>query len=200
MTSAPKASSARRDALLRAAERVFADKGFHAASIAEVAEAAGMTQGNLYHYFRSKDELILAIAEQEWRIVRDVLGIFSAEEDFFGALDRLVDQEVGAMSAEHVRLTLEIVAETSRNPRLAELSRQIEAEARVGLEAALARAVARGQVDADLDVRMAANLLLTLGDGLYWREATDPTFDAARLAPALKDMLRRYLTPRGAKR
>ena len=45
---------ARRDQILRAAERVFAEKGFHAASITDVIEAAGVSRGTFYLYFDSK--------------------------------------------------------------------------------------------------------------------------------------------------
>lgn len=45
---------ARRDQILRAAERVFAEKGFHAASITDVIDAASVSRGTFYLYFDSK--------------------------------------------------------------------------------------------------------------------------------------------------
>jgi AcrR family transcriptional regulator len=52
-----------RAALLRAAGRVFAEQGFHRATLAAVAAAAGVSKGALYHYFPSKEQLFLALLE-----------------------------------------------------------------------------------------------------------------------------------------
>src|SRR3954463_3102395 len=48
----------RRLAILRAAARVFHDRGFAAAGMRDIATAADLSPGNLYHYFRGKDELL----------------------------------------------------------------------------------------------------------------------------------------------
>ncbi|MGO1052406.1 TetR/AcrR family transcriptional regulator [Crossiella sp. CA198] len=44
--------------LVDAATRLFADKGYPATSVQEIADAAGVTKGGLYHYFKSKAELL----------------------------------------------------------------------------------------------------------------------------------------------
>jgi AcrR family transcriptional regulator len=51
-------AEARRVAIMRAAARVFRDRGFAAAGMREIAAAAELSPGNLYHYFRGKDELL----------------------------------------------------------------------------------------------------------------------------------------------
>jgi AcrR family transcriptional regulator len=53
-----------RAALLEAATRVFAERGFHASSVEEVAAGAGVTTGALYGHFASKEELFLAVFEE----------------------------------------------------------------------------------------------------------------------------------------
>ena len=52
-----------RAALLRAAGRVFAEHGFHQATLEAVAAEAGVSKGALYHYFPSKEQLFLALLE-----------------------------------------------------------------------------------------------------------------------------------------
>lgn len=52
-----------RDALLVAAEAEFADKGFHAARIQDIATRAGVAVGTLYNHFEQKDELLRAILD-----------------------------------------------------------------------------------------------------------------------------------------
>ncbi len=51
----------RKTQLLEAAQQVFANKGFHAANIADVAAEAGVSQGTVYHYFDSKEALLMAV-------------------------------------------------------------------------------------------------------------------------------------------
>ena len=52
-----------RELILAAAERLMAKKGIQDSSLAEIAKAAGISRGTLYYHYRSKEELILDIAE-----------------------------------------------------------------------------------------------------------------------------------------
>src|SRR4029453_6024273 len=61
----------KRDAILRAAIDVFADRGYFNAQVADVARVAGVAAGTVYLYFRSKDDLLISIFE---RSMRDALG------------------------------------------------------------------------------------------------------------------------------
>ncbi len=55
-----------RASLLRAAEDVFGRRGFQAASVDEVAEAAGFTKGAVYAHFESKEDLFLAMLDERF--------------------------------------------------------------------------------------------------------------------------------------
>ncbi|HEX2038099.1 MAG TPA: TetR/AcrR family transcriptional regulator [Acidimicrobiales bacterium] len=57
-------SAATRAALLRAARRLFTEKGFFATGREEIAQAAGVTRGALYHHFAGKEELFRAVLEE----------------------------------------------------------------------------------------------------------------------------------------
>jgi TetR/AcrR family fatty acid metabolism transcriptional regulator len=57
----------KRDALLRAAIDVFAERGFFNAQVADVARAAGVAAGTVYLYFHSKDDLLTSIFERSMR-------------------------------------------------------------------------------------------------------------------------------------
>lgn len=62
--------SARRDEIMAAAKKVFARRGFHATTIADIAKEAGLAYGSVYWYFDSKDELfhaLMAVEEQALR-------------------------------------------------------------------------------------------------------------------------------------
>jgi AcrR family transcriptional regulator len=60
----------RRDEILSAAKRVFARAGYHATTIADVAEAAGISYGSVYWYFESKDALFHALMDSEEHALR----------------------------------------------------------------------------------------------------------------------------------
>src|SRR5580693_10562783 len=53
----------KRERILDAAVRVFARKGFHSTRVSEVAKAAGVADGTIYLYFKSKDELLVSLFE-----------------------------------------------------------------------------------------------------------------------------------------
>ena len=57
----------KRDAILRAATSVFAERGYFNAQVADVARAAGVAAGTVYLYFRSKDDLLASIFERAMR-------------------------------------------------------------------------------------------------------------------------------------
>ena len=59
----------RRRDLLDAAVHVFARKGFHASRVGDIAEEAGVAHGLLYHYFRSKDEVLETIFHEVWELL-----------------------------------------------------------------------------------------------------------------------------------
>jgi len=80
----------KRDAILRAAIDVFADRGFFNAQVADIARAAGVAAGTVYMYFRGKDDLLVSIFE---RSMRDGLaegrGVVAEEPDPQERLRRL---------------------------------------------------------------------------------------------------------------
>jgi AcrR family transcriptional regulator len=67
-----------RTALVEAAADVFARKGFHGASLDEIAEAAGFTRGAIYSNFKSKEDLLLAVVD--WYSARQLDAFTSVLE------------------------------------------------------------------------------------------------------------------------
>src|SRR5262245_2634969 len=60
----PPIAAPKRDAILRAAIDVFAERGYFNAQVADVARAAGVAAGTVYLYFRSKDDLLISVFER----------------------------------------------------------------------------------------------------------------------------------------
>ena len=91
-----------REAVLDAAERLMAKEGFEAATIAALVEEAGLPPSSIYHYFGSKEGVLLAVMER-------------GAERFFAELP-VVAERLGP-AAEHLRVVVETAAETlERHP------------------------------------------------------------------------------------
>ena len=54
----------RRHALIEAAVRVFKEKGFHEATVRDIGRAAGMTQGTIYNYVASKEDILYLVCDR----------------------------------------------------------------------------------------------------------------------------------------
>ena len=67
----------KRRAILHAAVGVFAEKGYHGCRIADVARAAGVAYGLVYHYFRNKEELLESVFDEQWTIFLSALRTVS---------------------------------------------------------------------------------------------------------------------------
>ncbi|SDF94156.1 TetR/AcrR family transcriptional regulator [Klenkia brasiliensis] len=82
-TSSTPRPSARRDLveaqILEHATRLFAERGFAATSLQDIAEAAGLTRPALYHYVRSKDDLLSRLVEELTEGPADELGRINAD-------------------------------------------------------------------------------------------------------------------------
>src|SRR5215213_1510633 len=77
--SAPERSN-KRERILSAAERVFARRGFFAARVSEIAKEAGVADGTIYLYFKSKDDLLISLFETRMERVNQMLAAAIADE------------------------------------------------------------------------------------------------------------------------
>jgi AcrR family transcriptional regulator len=84
-----RADSAKRRQILDGANRVFLTQGFDAASMNEIARAAGVSKGTLYVYFKSKEELFEAIVEARCRQQGEQIFTFDDAADIESELKRL---------------------------------------------------------------------------------------------------------------
>ncbi len=79
--------AAKRDRILRAAIRIFSQKGYFNSKISEIARHAGVADGTIYLYFKNKDDLLISLFEEKMgEVVADVRARVA---DGGGALERL---------------------------------------------------------------------------------------------------------------
>jgi len=184
----------RRSGILAAAQTCFARSGFHQTSMQEICAEAGMSPGNLYRYFRSKEEIIAAIAERDRAETAQNLAAVSAE-NFFDGLAALAQQHLVERSREEVAICAEIMAESRRNPAVARIYQDIEADMRARFIELLKNAAERGEIRRDIDLNGAVTVLFALADGLSWRRAVEPSFNAEAVMPIVLRMVEQLLVP-----
>ena len=186
--------SDRRTEILDAAERCFARSGFHQASMQEICAEAGMSPGNLYRYFPSKEALIAGISERNRADAVASFAQVAQAPDFFAGLAELARHHLVERSESEVGLCAEIMSESRRNPEVAQLYQQIESDIKNRIAAMLRLAIDRGEIRGDLDVEAAAMVLMVLGDGMSWRRAVEKGFDTERVLPLILKMVHCLLT------
>lgn len=163
----PKVSQQYRDArraqILEAAKRCFVRNGFHQTSMQDLLAEAGLSAGAVYRYFASKDEMILAIAEQNLHDVLALLDSLAAQPDGVGLGDTLASvlELIRAKNADDPLgpIALLVWAETVRNPAVAQRFRSLFGQLRTDLSAAVARQQQRGTLPAGDSDGLAALLL-----------------------------------------
>src|SRR3712207_1693066 len=113
------AREAQQHRILAAAMACFARSGFHKASMQDICAEAGMSAGNLYRYFRSKEAIIAAIAEAERVRNSALFELLERAEDPVLGLMELARRYLRDMSERDApMLCTEIIAEALRNPEI----------------------------------------------------------------------------------
>jgi TetR/AcrR family transcriptional regulator, fatty acid metabolism regulator protein len=108
----------KRQLLLAAAVRVFARKGFHSARVGDVAEEAGVAYGLVYHYFRSKDELLETIFRESWGRLVGALESLAATDKPARERLRLVGAALLRTWQNEPDLVTVLVREIGRSPQV----------------------------------------------------------------------------------
>jgi AcrR family transcriptional regulator len=182
--------SDRREEILAAAQACFSRAGFHQTSMQAICAEAGMSPGNLYRYFPSKEAIIAGIAERDRADAAESFAAVQAAPDFFAGLAALARHHLVERSKEEVGLCAEIMAESRRNPDVARIYQAVEDDVKGRLIAMLHGAAERGEISPESNFDGAATVLMALADGLSWRRAVDPAFDAESVLPLILQMVK----------
>src|SRR5215468_4233496 len=121
--------SDKRERILSSAERVFAEKGYYGAKVSDIAEDAGVADGTIYLYFKSKDDLLISLFEAQMDRVHAALAGATQSAQTASAKLRAFIRAYMELSAEN-RHGAEVIAielrqsakfmKEYKNPRFAE--------------------------------------------------------------------------------
>ncbi|KAB8167917.1 TetR family transcriptional regulator [Streptomyces sp. 3MP-14] len=197
----PAKHQARRRHILNAATGLFAAKGYERTTTAEICRAAGISAGNLFHYFPNKRAIFVAVLGEEDPDRAERLARAREADDPLPALMDLVDY-LAAPAVEPVvpALVMEAMVQAYRDPELEALLSRGNADEHAAIAALLTRAAASGRIDPGLDPDSTATWIMALIASVFTSAATSPGFDPAEELPTLRLILTRFLEarPRGS--
>jgi TetR/AcrR family fatty acid metabolism transcriptional regulator len=188
----------KRERILHAAVRVFAKKGFYATRVSEVAKAAGVADGTIYLYFKSKDELLVSIFEDRVeKLLRYMQSELPKLEGAQPKLRRIIELQLGLLEGE--RDLAEVITVILRQST--KLLKEYAAPKFLAYLDAIARVVGDGQASgefrADVSPHLVARATFGALDGiaLTWALGKAEQGGLVRAAGQLAELVLRGLAP-----
>src|SRR5690349_11786621 len=174
MAKAPAPPIDKRRQILDAAIRVFARQGFHSTRVSDIADEAGVAYGLVYHYFKSKDEVLNELFSERWSLLLAAIE----ETDGEGASPRAKLEAVAGFIIESYRhepeLMKVIIVEVTRAANSFGRTHLAEIRQAYGL---IAEIVSDGQAAGE------------------FRDDVDPTFAAMLFYGAIEQLLSGWIAP-----
>lgn len=169
--------------IINTARRLFAEKGFDGCNVSDIAKQAGMSQGNIYWHFTSKDELFQAVLVEGFQAIgatmsEAAIGQGSGMEKFEHFLERFLTFCRDQGGEEFVIINITSIAQGGVR-RFAEFgvsTEQLGMEYHRALNAIFAQGQAEGTFSADLDPNLLTTFLFSFVNGLMlmypreWKE------------------------------
>jgi AcrR family transcriptional regulator len=187
-----------REYLLAAAAQVFGQRGFHGATLDDVAAVAGFTKGAVYSNFKSKDDLFLALLESRYQSARSSLRAFldaaDGPHEAADFLERIATGLRGPEGDPWGDLYQEFLVYAMRNPEARRKLAQLE---RADLEAlAVLIQVEREKhgIEDTHSVEHAARFVVALMRGLSTMSLIEATAVDDALISSMLDYIQRALT------
>lgn len=188
-----------RTRILDAARTCFAERGLHGASIAAIAELAGMSQGLIYRYFTNKAAIVHAIVDEQRQSRGEALAGIASCHDLvdvvMGKLERWRARSGSYDSEFDPILFLEITTEATRDSDVAAVLADNEESLWCDLSEVIRRGARASGKDLDeAQVQQRTIALRCLVDGAILNWIRDPLMDPQQLRRSLKAVCDTLLT------
>ncbi len=189
-----------RRAIVEASLRLFAQRGYHGTSVAQIAQATGLTKGALYWYFKGKEDLFLTVIDRirdDWR--QTVISRVEAADGAFERLERLFDatSEMLASTENPSSMSIFLVS-AGAQPEMAAFEDAIRSAYAdyVKLVADTIRIGQReGEIMRDIDPESAALGIIGCLEGMVLQARLHP---ATTVAAAIAEMKRQFIRSLGS--
>src|SRR5438094_4209343 len=154
--------------ILNAAVACFAKRGFHQASMQDISAEAGISVGLIYRYFQNKEAVISAMADRHKQEIQEILERARQAPGLLESLEVLFTAHCGEKEPQVVSaFVVDLFAEASRNPHVAELVRDVCETSMSGVTDLIARSPEAKATN--LTSRQMAELIFAVNDGMLLR-------------------------------
>jgi TetR/AcrR family transcriptional repressor of uid operon len=183
----------RRTQILDAALVCFAKRGFHQASMHDISAEAGISVGLIYRYFENKDAVISAMADRHKKEIHEVLERAQQAPTLLESLEILFTAHCCEDAPQLVSaFVVDLYAEASRNPRVADLVRDVLQTAMDGVTDLIARSPEAASAADGLKPHELAELIFAVSRGMLMRDVLQPqTMTAAERRARQLEVTRR---------
>jgi AcrR family transcriptional regulator len=191
---------ARPGEIVEAALRLFADRGFAATKLEDVAAAAGIGKGTIYLYFPTKDDLFRAVVRQAVLPNLDAFTALTEDTEYSAAdlLRAIAQRALTLLETDLTAIPRLVMAESGNFPALARFyAEEVVLKGMALIRSILARGIERGEfrpVDLDGALPLFSSPILVLA---LWKHSlgrhTDIQFDARKVIETHLDVLLRGL-------
>ncbi len=202
----PKISQAqretRRQQILDAALRCFSRDGFHNTTTADIVRESGVSQGTLYLYFATKDDIVVALADDRHQNEAFINALAQSEQDPIRGLITLIElYGQGLTDPRHIdmrRVGIQGWGEALRNDRIRASTLEGLSMVREAIVRLIERGQHTGQIRADLDADSIARTLVATFQGLVLQLAWGEDVALGGCGQIVRSMIRdSLLTPEG---
>jgi AcrR family transcriptional regulator len=190
----------RRRQILDAALRCFSRDGFHATTTADIVRESGVSQGTLYLYFATKDDIVVALADDRHQGEAFLNALAESEPDPLEGLFLLIELYgrglTDAKRADLRRVGIQGWAEALRSPRIQASIVDGLRPVREAIAHLVARGQAAGQIRGDVDPAAMASILIAACQGLVLQVTWGEAIELHAVGTLLRQMIRgALLTP-----
>jgi AcrR family transcriptional regulator len=196
-TVAPKSSPVRQEELVTVAARLFRERGYDATSMKEIADEMGILKGSVYHYVRTKEDLLWMVVEPPLRgLVEQARGLLSAPDR--SVKQRLADATMAHAGSFEVHYPHMFVI-TRENGETLSPARRREFDAmrseymRLWVEA-VQSGIDNGELRDDLNPRVAVHAIFGMLNWMFRWFVPDRSLDAQDIAVGFADIFTRGVT------
>ncbi len=163
-----------KDKIIACAFELFAGKGYASTSMDDIVRVSGISKGGIYHHFKSKEEIFLAIAQDRLE-KRQRLVLASAAQSAMERLMQYISWTLQGYLTEEVqknaKFTFEFWSVMSRNEQIAVKAKERYLVFFTDLAAILQQGISAGEFAGNLDVEAMVYLLLSTMDGIGFMNA-----------------------------
>jgi AcrR family transcriptional regulator len=150
--------------------KIFSEKGYSQATVDDIVSSSGVSKGGIYTYFKSKEEIFLAIAEERLNNRKELIKTFSTDmtckEKVTKYIKWILEWIIDEKNMLQLKFTFEFWSVTSRNDTIKNFATERYNQVSRDLYKILEEGVHRGEFKSTLDIESTCYIILSSTDSI----------------------------------